>query len=330
MKRREFITLVGGATVGWPLAARGQQSDAMRHIGVMTVLTENERATISNVQQLRDGLEALGWRTGKNIRFTYRYGGGNPERARAFAKELIELQPDLIVAHATPAAAALHQSTRTLPIIFVSVLDPVASGFVATLSRPGGNMTGFTNFEFSMGAKWLEVLKEVAPETSRVALMLSPDMGTYYTGYLRSVESVALSNNVQATLAPARNLHEIGQVISALGREPGGGLIVLPSAPITIYIQQIIELAARNRLAAVYPFEHYAADGGLVAYGADLDDIFRRSAAYVDRILKGEKPADLPVQMPIKFKLVINLKTATALGLEIPPTLLARADEVIE
>jgi putative ABC transport system substrate-binding protein len=330
VKRREFITLLGGAAAGWPVPARAQQSEATRHIGVITVLSENERATISNVQQLRDALEILGWSNGKNIRFTYRYGGGNPERARVFAKELMELQPDLIVAHATPAAAALHQATRTLPIIFVSVLDPVASGFVATLARPGGNMTGFTNFEFSMGAKWLEVLREIAQETSRVSLILSPDMASYYTGYLRSVESVALSNNVQATLAPARNLPEIERVISALGREPGGGLIVLPSAPITIYIQQIIELAARNRLAAVYPFEHYAAQGGLVAYGVDLDDIFRRSAVYVDRILKGEKPADLPVQMPIKFRLVINLKTAKSLGLEVPPTLLARADEVIE
>jgi putative tryptophan/tyrosine transport system substrate-binding protein len=330
MIRRDFIAGLAGAAAAWPLGAPAQQSVAMRHIGVITVLPENERATISNMQQLRDALVALGWTDGKNIRFTYRYGGGNPERARAFAKALVELQPDLIVAHATPAAAALHQATRTLPIIFVSIIDPVASGFVATLARPGGNMTGFTNFEFSMGAKWLELLKEVAPETSRVSLMLSPDMGSYYTGYLRSVEAVALSNGVQATLAPARNLDEIERIISALGREPGGGLIVLPSAPITIHIQQIIELAGRNRLAAVYPFEHYAAQGGLVAYGVDLDDIFRRSAAYVDRILKGEKPAELPVQMPIKFKLVINLKTAKALGLAGPPTLLARADEVIE
>jgi putative ABC transport system substrate-binding protein len=327
--RRKFITLLGGAAA-WPAVARAQQSDAMRHIGVITVLSENEGATLSNVQQLRNALEVLGWSNGKNIRFTYRYGGGDPERARAFAKELVGLQPDLIVAHATPAAAALHQLTRTLPVVFVSILDPVASGFVTTLARPGGNMTGFTNFEFSMGAKWLEVLKEIAPETSRVSLMLSPDMGAYYTGYLRSLESVALGNNVQATLAPARNLDEIERVISALGRDPGSGLIVLPSAPITIHIQQIIELAARNRLAAVYPFEHHAIQGGLIAYGVDLDDIFRRSAVYVDRILKGEKPAELPVQTPVKFKLIVNLKAAKALGLEVPATLLARADEVIE
>ncbi len=328
--RREFITLLGGAAAAWPVAARGQQDQRMRHIGVVTVLAENDATTKSNLQHFRDALAALGWTGGKNVRFTYRYSGGNPERARAFAKELVELQPDLIVAHATPVAAAFHQATRALPIVFVSVTDPVESGLVASLARPGGNMTGFTNFEFAMGAKWLEVLKEIAPGTSRVSLMLNPDMGSYYMGYLRSVEAVALLNNVQATLAPARNLDEIERIISALGREPGGGLIVLPSAPITIHIRRIIELVARNRLAAVYPFEHFAMQGGLIAYGVDLDDIFRRSASYVDRILKGDKPADLPVQNPIKFKLVINIKTAKALGLSVPPMLLARADEVIE
>ena len=329
MRRREFITLVGG-TAAWPVVARGQQPERMRHVGLITVLPENESGTVNNMRQLRDSLHALGWTEGKNVRFTYRYGGGNPERARAFAKELIELQPDLILAHGTPAVAALQQTTRTLPVVFVSILDPVANGFVASLARPGGNMTGFTNFEFAMGAKWLEILKEIAPRTSRVALMLSPDLGSYYTGVLRSVEAVALANAVQATLAPASNLDEIERIISALGREPGGGLIVLPSGPITIHIQRIIELVARNRLASIYPFEHFATQGGLVAYGVDLDDIFRRSASYVDRILKGDRPADLPVQTPIKFKLVINLKTARALGLTVPPTLLARADEVIE
>ena len=329
MKRREVLGVLG-SVAAWPVVARAQQGERMRHIGVITVLPENEPATISNLQQLRGALEALGWTDGENVRFTYRYGGGNPERARAFAKELLELQPDLIVAHATPAVAALQQMTNTLPILFGSILDPVASGFVASLARPGGNMTGFTNFEFAMAAKWLELLKEISPGTSRVSLMLSPDMGSYYTGFLRSIETVALSSAVQATLAPARNLDEIERIVSALGRDPGGGLIILPSAPITVHVKQIIKLAARNRLVAVYPFEHFAVQGGLVAYGVDLDDIFRRSASYVDRILKGEKPADLPVQMPVKFKLVINLKTAKALGLTVPPTLLARADEVIE
>ena len=279
---------------------------------------------------LLDGLQTLGWTEGKNLHCSYRFGGGNPERARVFAKELIDLRLDLIVAHATPMVAALQQVTTSVPIVFVSVLDPVASKFVASLARPGGNMTGFANFEFDIGAKWLEVLKEIAPATSRVALMLNPDMGAYYTGYMQSVQAVALSNAVQATLAPVRTVDEIGSVISSLGSEPGGGLIVLPSAPITVHIQQIIDLSARHRLPAVYPFEQYAVQGGLLAYGVDLADLFRRAASYVDRILKGENPADLPVQMPTKFKLALNLKTAKALSLEVPPTLLARADEVIE
>jgi putative tryptophan/tyrosine transport system substrate-binding protein len=328
IQRRQFIALLGGAAAALPLTSRAQKGERVRHIAVIAALAEND--SVSNIQQLRDALAALGWQEGKNIRFTYRYGGGNPERARVLAKEVVEMNPDLIVAHATPVVAALQRVTHNLPIVFVSVLDPVASGFVTSLARPGGNTTGFTNFEYTMGAKWLEVLKEIAPSTSRVALMLNPDLGSYYTGYLRSVETVALSNSVQATLAPVRNLDEIERTISALGRDPGGGLIVLPSAPITIHIRQIIEWTARYRLAAVYPFEQFAVEGGLVAYGVDLGDLFRRSTSYVDRILKGEKPADLPVQTPTKFKLVINLKTAKTLGLAVPPTLLARADEVIE
>ena len=293
-------------------------------------LEESSPATSVSLQQLRDGLHGLGWTEGKNLQYIFRFGGGDPERARAFAKELANLQLDLIVAHATPTVAALQQVTRSVPIVFVSILDPVASKFVASLAHPGGNMTGFANFEFTIGAKWLEVLKEIAPTTSRVALMLNPDMASYYTGYLQSVQSVALSNGVQATLAPVRNLDEIDRVISSLGREPGAGLIVLPSAPVTVHIQRIIDLSARHRLPAVYPFEQYAAQGGLLAYGVDLADLFWRAASYVDRILKGENPADLPVQMPTKFKLALNVKTAKALGLTIPPTLLARADEVIE
>jgi putative ABC transport system substrate-binding protein len=330
MKRREFITLLGGAAAAWPLAAHGQQPAGMRRIGVIMALEESSPATSVSLQQLRDGLHGLGWTEGKNLQYIFRFGGGDPERARAFAKELANLQLDLIVAHATPTVAALQQVTRSVPIVFVSILDPVASKFVASLAHPGGNMTGFANFEFTIGAKWLEVLKEIAPTTSRVALMLNPDMASYYTGYLQSVQSVALSNGVQATLAPVRNLDEIDRVISSLGREPGAGLIVLPSAPVTVHIQRIIDLSARHRLPAVYPFEQYAAQGGLLAYGVDLADLFWRAASYVDRILKGENPADLPVQMPTKFKLALNVKTAKALGLTIPPTLLARADEVLE
>jgi ABC-type uncharacterized transport system substrate-binding protein len=328
MRRREFIMLLGGAAP-WTFAARAQP-ERKRHVGVLLGLAEYDPSTMNGVQELRRALQALGWTDGQNVQFSYRYAAGNPELAREFAKELVGLQPDLIVAHTTYAAAVLQQITRTLPIVFVSITDPVVGGFVASLARPGGNMTGFTNYEFSMGAKWLEILKEIAPGTTRVALMLNPDTGSYYVEYLRSVEAVALSKSVQATLAPVRAPEEIERIIGALGREPGGGLIILPSASITAHVQEIIELVARHRLPAIYPFGYLARQGGLVAYGVDLVDLFRRSATYVDRILRGEVPANLPVQAPTKFELIINLKTAKVLGLDVPAVLLARADEVIE
>jgi ABC-type uncharacterized transport system substrate-binding protein len=330
MKRREFITLLGGAAVGWPLAARAQQPRRMRRIGVVTALRDDDPSMKRQLAEFRRALETLGWADGKDVEFVYFYAAGSPERAREFAKDVIRIHPDVIVAHTTPATAALHQATRTVPIVFVSISDPVAGGFVTNLAHPGGNLTGFTNYEFSMGAKWLEILMEIAPATARVALMLNPDMATYYAEYLRPIETVALSKSVQATLAPVRSSDEIESIITALAREAGGGLIVLPSAPITANIQAIIDLTSRYRLPAVYPFGSYARQGGLVAYGTSLDDLFRRSASYVDRILRGEKPAELPVQAPTKFELVLNLKTAKALGLDVPPTLLARADEVIE
>ena len=260
----------------------------------------------------------------------YRYAAGDPALARTYAKQLVELAPDLIVGHTTPVAAALSQATHAIPVVFVSITDPVRDGFVSSMARPGGNMTGFTNYEFSMGAKWLEILKEIAPSTVRVSLMLNPDTGSYYVDYLRSVEAVALSHSVQATLAPVHNSDEMQSAIATLGRESGGGLIVLPSAPITAKVQLVIELAARYRVPAVYPFGSHAKEGGLVAYGVELNDLFRQAAAYVDRILKGEKPADLPAQAPTKYELIVNLKTAKSLGLTVPASLLARADEVIE
>ena len=282
------------------------------------------------MRELRDALEQLGWTDSQNVQFIYRYAAGDPGRAREFAKELVEMQPDLIVGHTTPVAAALWQATRTLPVVFVSITDPVREGFVVIMARPGGNMTGFTNYEFTMGAKWLEILKEIAPKTARVSLLLNPDTGSYYVEYMRSVEAVALSSSVQATLAPVHNSVEIESTITALAGEPGGGLIVLPSAPITANIQLIIGLAAQYRIPAIYPFRSHAKQGGLVAYGVALDDLFRRAADYVDRILKGQKPADLPVQAPTKYELIVNRKTAETLGIEVPPMLLARADEVIE
>jgi putative ABC transport system substrate-binding protein len=329
MKRREFIGLVGGVTA-WSFVARAQQPTGMRRIGVLTGLAETDPFAIGYMQELRGALQKLGWTEGQNVQFAYRYAAGDPARARAFVKEIVETKPDLIVAHTTPVAAALSQTTSTVPVVFVSITDPVRDGFVASLARPGGNMTGFTNYEFSMGAKWFELLKEIAPATARVSLMLNPDTGSYYVGYLQSVEVVALTHSVQATLAPVHNSEEIERTIAALGRGGNGGLIVLPSAPIVANVQLLIEVAARERVPAVYPFGSYAKRGGLVAYGVELNDLFRRAAAYVDRILKGEKPAELPVQAPTKFELIVNVKTAKALGLTVPPSLLARADEVIE
>jgi putative ABC transport system substrate-binding protein len=330
MKRRDFIVVIGSAVAAWPAAAHAQQSERPRQIGLLTGLAESEPSIARNMREFRLALEKLGWIDGQNLQLTIRYAAGDLDRARILAGELVGRQPDLIVGHTTPVAAALQQATQTIPIIVVSVTDPVANGFVTSLARPGGNITGFTNYQFSMGAKWLEILSQIAPGLRRVSLMLNPDTGSYYVNYLHSVESVALASAVQATLAPIRDASEIETVITALGREAGGGLIVLPSAPITVHIPQIIELAARYRLPAVYPFRAYAEEGGLLSYGVDLDDLFRRAADYVDRVLKGQKPSELPVQAPIKFELVINLKTAKAQGLAVPPKLLALADEVIE
>ena len=329
MKRRAFISLLGSAAA-WPVAARAQQGERKRKIGVLMGLAETNSFTIGYVRELREALQQLGWIDGQNIQFTYRYAAGDPSRARVLAKELVEMQPDLIVGHTTPVAAALSQATRSVPVVFVSITDPVRAGFVASMARPSGNMTGFTNYEFTMGAKWLEILKEIAPKTARVALLLNPDTGSYYAEYMHSVEAVALSSSVQAALDPVHNSAEIESTIIALAGKSGGGLIILPSAPITANIHLIIDLAAQYRIPAIYPFGSYAKQGGLVAYGVALDDLFQRAADYVDRILKGQKPADLPVQAPTKYELVINLKTAKALGLNVTPILLAIADEVIE
>lgn len=302
----------------------------MPRIGVLTGLAQSNPLTIGYMQELRGALKKLGWIEGQNSHSTYRHAAGDPSLAREYAKELVDMQPDVIVGHTTPAAAALSQATKTIPVVFVSITDPVRGGFVSSMAHPGGNMTGFTNYEFSMGAKWLEILKEMAPSTTRVSLMLNPDTGSYYVDYLRSIETVALAHSVQATLVPVHNSDEIENAIAALGRESGGGLIVLPSAPVVASTQRLIDAAARYRVPAVYPFGGYARQGGLAAYGVELNDLFRQAAGYVDRILKGASPADLPVQGPTRFELVINLKTAKVLGLNIPRSLVARADEVIE
>jgi putative tryptophan/tyrosine transport system substrate-binding protein len=329
MRRRTFITLLGSAAA-WPLAASAQQPDRVRRIGVLMHLPENDPETQARVRALLERLQQLGWTDGRNVRIDYRFGAADVDRSRRYAAELIALAPDVIQASGTGPVAALQQASRTVPIVFVQIPDPVNAGFVESLSRPGGNATGFTVWEeFGTSGKWLELLKEVAPHVTRVAVLRDPTVpaGIGQTG---AIQSVAPSLGMQVSPVGVRDSGEIERSISAFAREANGGLIVL-GAPLAIMQRDLISaLAVRYRLPAVYPVRLFVAAGGLMSYGSNSIDPYRRAAAYVDRILKGEKPADLPVQNPTKFELVINLKAATALGLEIPPALLARADEVIE
>jgi putative tryptophan/tyrosine transport system substrate-binding protein len=347
MKRREFIKVVAGPAAIWPLAARAalaseasgqrgdskvQQSGRMRRIGVLTTFGERDALAEGWLAAFRKGLEGSGWRDGRNVKIDYRWAVGDADLLAGFAKELVALQPDVIFAVTTPAVAALLQETRTLPIVFAQVSDPVGSGFVASLARPGGNVTGFTNIniESSIGGKWLELVKEVAPALWRVVMVYNPATSPFAGYYLRPFEAAGPAHGVQASAAAVDSDADIENALGALAREPGGGFVVLPDAFTGIHRDQIVSLAARYRLPAVYPFRWFAEIGGLLSYGIDSDDMFRRAASYVDRIFKGEKPADLPVQAPTKFEMVINLKTAKALGLAIPDKLLALADEVIE
>ena len=328
MRRREFMTVLGGAAIGWPLAARAQ-GERMRRIGVLMGIAESDPARQSFVTAFTEALEELGWSSGRNIRIEYRWGAGDAERIRNFARELVEMQLDLIVGHTTPVVAALKAQTRTIPIVFTQVSDPVGSGFIDGFAKPGGNITGFTNLESSMSSKLVELLKEVAPTITRVAVMFNPDTapdrGTYF---LRPVEAAAPSLHVEVIPAPVHNDAEIESAITTL--VPGTGLIVMPDIFILAHREQILALADRHRLPAAYAYRLFAASGGLLSYGTDLADLFRRAARYVDRILTGTKPAELPVQQPTKFELVINLKTAKTLGLNVPLSLQAGADEVIE
>jgi ABC-type uncharacterized transport system substrate-binding protein len=328
--RRTFITLLGGAAATWPLAARGQQGERIRRIGVLMHLPENDPETQARVRALLERLQQLGWTDGRNVRVDYRFGAADVDRSRRYAAELIALAPDVIQASGTGPVAALQQATRTVPIVFAQVPDPVNAGFVDSLARPGGNATGFTVWEeFGTSGKWLELLKEIAPQVTRVAVLRDPTIpaGIGQTG---AIQSVAPSLGVQVSPVGVRDSGEIERSISAFAREANGGLIVL-GAPLAIMQRELIStLAVRHRLPAVYPVRLFVVAGGLISYGPDSIEPYRRAAGYVDRILKGEKAADLPVQNPTKFELVINLKTARALSLEIPPTLLARADEVIE
>ena len=329
MKRREFITLLGGAAVAGPLAARAQQSERMRRVGVLMYLAEDDPDSPARVAALGRGLRELSWIEGSNVRIDYRWGGGDLDRVRRYAAELVGLAPDVILVSSGSALAALQNATRTVPIVFVNVSDPVGAGYVASLARPGNNTTGFTLFEYSISGKWLELLKEIAPRMTRAAVIRNPSI-TSGTGQFGAIQSVASSLGVELTPIDARDASGMEHGFASFTRGSNGGLIVTASPSAVLHREFIIRLAARHRLPAVYPIRLFVASGGLISYGPDEIDQHRRAAPYVDRILKGEKPADLPVQAPTKYELVINLKTAKALGLDMPPMVLARADEVIE
>jgi putative ABC transport system substrate-binding protein len=328
MRRREFITLLGGAAAGWPFAVRAQQAEHVRRIGVLMSSDENDREPRRLYSAFTQALADLGWADGRNVRMDLRWGGGDINRIRALAHELVGLQLDIIVTNSGAVTVALQRETRTMPIVFASPGDPVAIGIVPRLDRPSGNATGFANLEATMGGKWLELLSEIAPGLRRAAIMFNPD--TSITLYMPSLETAARSLKVVMIPAPVRSDAEIETAMVALGREPGGGLVVMPGPWAALHRVPIISAAARNNVPAVYYLSAFARDGGLLSYGGDLADSFRRAASYVDRILRGEKPGDLPVQFPTKFEMVVNLKTAKALGLTAPDTLLTLADEVIE
>jgi putative tryptophan/tyrosine transport system substrate-binding protein len=332
MRRREFITLLGGTAVLWPQTASAQNSVTVRRIGVLLSLAESDPEGKAQLSGFTQGLTELGWIDGRNLRMEVRWGGGDVNRIRTLARELVALQPDVIVAQGTPVTAALQRETRTIPIVFVVVTDPVGDGFVAGLPHPGGNITGFLTSESGITAKMFELLTEVAPGLRRVAMLFNPDTapggGAYY---FRDFEAAARSTKVEPIAARVRSDAEIEAIVTSLGGEPGSGLVVMPDYFIVNHVGPIILLAARNNVPAVYPWRFVVAkDGALLSYGPDLRDIVRRGAPYVDRILRGEKPADLPVQVPMKFEMAVNAKAAKALGLTVPPSILVRADEVIE
>jgi putative ABC transport system substrate-binding protein len=331
MRRRVFITLLGGTVVAWPRAARAQQPAAVQRIGVLMAYPEGDSEAQAQIAAFRDGLQKLGWMEGRNIRIDTRWvTTTDAELMQRFAKELVALQPDLILSSNTPTTAALLQQTRTIPIVFATVGDPIGSGFVASFPRPGGNVTGFVTIELSLGGKWLELLKEIAPRVNRVAFLFNPATATFADSYLNPFKAAAASVAAEAIAAPVHDTAEFDTVIAAQARDPNSGLIVMPDTFTIAHRVEITSLSARYRLPAIYPFRLFAEVGGLLSYGVDLTDNFRRAAAYVDRILKGAKPSELPVETPVKFELVINLKTAKALGLDVPLFLQQRADAVIE
>jgi putative tryptophan/tyrosine transport system substrate-binding protein len=329
MRRREFITLTGGAAVAWPVVAWAQQPDRVRQIGILLNAAADDLKFQTWVEAFLQGLGQLGWTIGRNVRIDTRWTAANPAEIRRHAAELAALAPDVILAHGTSTVGPLLQATRTVPIVFPVAGDPVATGIVDSLARPGGNVTGFIEFEFSMGGKWLELLKQIAPGVTRVAVLRDPTQGSG-TSQFAAIQAVAPSLRVEVNPVNMRDAPEIERAIAAFAHSPNGGLIVTAGSATVLHSNLIVTLAAGHKLPAVYNERSFIAAGGLISYGPDFVDQYRRAAGYVDRILNGAKPADLPVQAPTKYELVINLKTAKALGLDVPPMLLTRADEVIE
>jgi len=329
MKRRQFIGLIGGAAAAWPLAARAQQSEQVRRVGMLIGQAADDVDGKARLAAFVQGLQQLGWTDGRNVRIDTRWGGGDADRMRRYAAELVALAPDVILAGGTAAVGILLQATRTVPIVFASVADPVGAGYVDSVARPGGNATGFLLFEYGTSGKWLELLKEIAPGVTRVAVIRDAAIAAGI-GQLAAIQSVAPSFGVELTPLNVRDAAEIERAVTVFAKSSKGGLILTGSSLALVHRDLIITLAARHKLPAVYNSRLYVASGGLISYGPEFTDQYRQAAGYVDRILKGEKPGDLPVQAPTKFELVINLKTAKVLGLEIPPPVLARADEVIE
>jgi ABC-type uncharacterized transport system substrate-binding protein len=331
MKRREFITLVGGAAAAWPLPLAAQQDGNVRRIGVLMPYAENDLEGQAFVEAFNGELQTLGWTQGRNIRIDYRWATpGDATSRQQFAKELVALQPDLILTQSTPTTNALMQQTRTVPIVFAQAIDPVGSGFVASFPRPGGNVTGFISMEPTMASKWLDLLKQIAPRVNRVAMLFNPVTATYSEYFMNPFRAAAAHFGVEAIATPVRNTSEFAPTIAAHAHAPNGGLVVMPDTFMNTHRVEVTSLAARYSLPAVYPYRFFAEVGGLMSYANDILDNYRRAATYADRILKGAKPSDLPVQGPVKFHLALNLKTAKTLGLTVPPILLASADEVIE
>jgi len=329
VRRRKFIALVGSAAVAFPLLARGQV-ERLPHVAFLHPYAENDPEVVARIIAFRMGLEALGWVESSNIRVEHRYSGGDFDLIQVYARELVRSAPDLIVGSGTAITAALKQATGTIPIVFTLVNDPVGQGFVASLSRPAGNVTGFSFIDFQLIGKWLEMLTQIAPGVRRVTLIFNPDTTPFYPAFLSELGGAVALLAVQLAASPVRDEAEIEAAITAFAREPAGGLIVAPDAYINNHRRLIMALSERHRLPAIYGFQQFVREGALISYGPDTAEIVRQSASYVDRILKGEKPSDMPVQAPTKYELAINLKTANALGLEVPPTLLAMTDEVIE